>query len=73
MAVGCGGAVCNAVSSGRQCAILNLAFGTVPLSLDQWLTCLGMASLVLVYSELRKLVTRVAVGALAHRQAATET
>ena len=27
---------------------LNLAFGTVPLSLDQWLICLGMASLVLV-------------------------
>ena len=38
---------------------LNLAFGTVPLTLDQWLTCLGMASLVLVYSELRKLVMRL--------------
>ncbi len=38
---------------------LNLAFGTVPLALDQWLTCLGMASLVLVYSELRKLVFRL--------------
>ena len=49
---------------------LNLAFGTVPLSLDQWLTCLGMASLVLVYSEVRKLVARWVVGALAHRQRA---
>ena len=27
---------------------LNLAFGTVPLSLDRWSICLGMASLVLV-------------------------
>ena len=34
---------------------LNVAFGTVPLTLDQWLTCLGMASVVLWYSELRKL------------------
>ena len=42
--------------------VLNLAFGTVPLSLDQWLTCLGMASLVLVYSEARKLVTRLILG-----------
>ncbi len=47
---------------------LNLAFGTVPLTLDQWLTCLGMASLVLVYSEARKLVTRLVIGARAHRQ-----
>jgi P-type Ca2+ transporter type 2C len=38
---------------------LNLAFGTVPLALDQWLTCLAMASLVLVYSEARKLVMRL--------------
>ena len=41
---------------------LNLAFGTVPLTLDQWLTCLGMASLVLAYSELRKLVVNMFVG-----------
>ncbi len=40
---------------------LNLAFSTVPLTLDQWLTCLGMASLVLVYSELRKLMARLGV------------
>ncbi len=38
---------------------LNLAFGTTPLTLDQWLTCLGMASLVLVYSEVRKLILRL--------------
>ncbi|MBC7620697.1 MAG: cation-translocating P-type ATPase [Candidatus Saccharibacteria bacterium] len=37
---------------------LNLAFGTVPLSLDQWLLCGAMASVVLWYSELRKLVNR---------------
>ena len=34
---------------------LNLAFGTVPLAFDQWLVCAGMASLVLWFSELRKL------------------
>nr|MDP2192004.1 cation-translocating P-type ATPase [Rhodoferax sp.] len=37
---------------------LNLAFGTVPLTFDQWLLCTGMASVVLWYSELRKLVGR---------------
>ena len=37
---------------------LNLAFGTVPLTLEQWLLCLGMSSGVLWYSELRKLVRR---------------
>ena len=37
---------------------LNVAFGTVPLSLEQWLTCLGMASVVLWYSELRKWLLR---------------
>ncbi|MBC8068062.1 MAG: cation-translocating P-type ATPase, partial [Deltaproteobacteria bacterium] len=37
---------------------LNLAFGTAPLTLEQWLLCLGMASGVLWYSELRKLVSR---------------
>ena len=35
--------------------VLNVAFGTVPLSLDQWLDCVAMASLVLWASELRKL------------------
>jgi Ca2+-transporting ATPase len=38
---------------------LNLAFGTVPLSLDQWLMCAAMASGVLWYSELRKWVSRL--------------
>ena len=37
---------------------LNLAFGTVPLSLGQWVVCVGMASGVLWYSEMRKLVRR---------------
>ena len=37
---------------------LNLAFGTVPLSLNQWLQCAAMASGVLWYSELRKWVGR---------------
>ena len=37
---------------------LNIAFGTVPLSLDQWLVCAAMGSLVLWFSELRKLVSR---------------
>jgi Ca2+-transporting ATPase len=39
-------------------AFLNLAFGTVPLTLEQWLLCLGMSSGVLWCSELRKLVQR---------------
>jgi len=38
---------------------LNIAFGTAPLSLDQWLVCAAMASGVLIYSELRKLVGRI--------------
>ncbi len=37
---------------------LNVAFGTAPLTLDQWLVCAGMASLVLWASELRKLIAR---------------
>jgi P-type Ca2+ transporter type 2C len=37
---------------------LNTAFGTAPLTLDQWLLCAAMASLVLVYSEAQKLVRR---------------
>ncbi len=52
-----------AVSALLQVAVihvpfLNLAFGTVPLTADQWLTCLAMASIVLIYSEFRKLVMR---------------
>jgi P-type Ca2+ transporter type 2C len=34
---------------------LNAAFGTVPLSLGQWSVCTAMASVVLWFSELRKL------------------
>ncbi len=37
---------------------LNIAFGTVPLSLEQWLVCVAMGSLVLWFSELRKLASR---------------
>ena len=37
---------------------LNTAFGTAPLTLDQWLLCAAMASLVLIYSEAQKLVRR---------------
>ncbi len=37
---------------------LNLAFGTVPLEFNQWLLCAAMASVVLWFSELRKLVNR---------------
>jgi len=37
---------------------LNVAFGTVPLAPDQWLLCLGMASVVLWLSELRKMASR---------------
>jgi hypothetical protein len=40
----------------------------VPLTLDQWLTCLGMASLVLLYSELRKLVVNMFVGSIADKR-----
>jgi Ca2+-transporting ATPase len=37
---------------------LNVAFGTVPLDAQQWLTCAAMASAVLWLGELRKLLTR---------------
>jgi len=37
---------------------LNIAFGTAPLAFDQWLVCAAMASAVLVYSELQKLIRR---------------
>jgi Ca2+-transporting ATPase len=40
-------------------AFLNLAFGTVPLSLEQRSICTGMASIVLWFSELRKLASRI--------------
>jgi len=38
---------------------LNLAFGTVPLDLDQWVLCVAMASVVLWFAELRKLARRL--------------
>ena len=37
---------------------LNIAFGTAPLAFDQWLVCAAMASVVLIYSELQKLLQR---------------
>lgn len=37
---------------------LHVAFGTVPLSLDQWLFCLAMGSAVLWVSEMKKWVGR---------------
>jgi P-type Ca2+ transporter type 2C len=39
-------------------AWLNVAFGTVPLTLHQWALCVLMASGVLWFSELRKGITR---------------
>ncbi|MDB5729027.1 MAG: ATPase, type [Noviherbaspirillum sp.] len=41
---------------------LNVAFSTVPLALDQWLVCAAMASTVLWFSELRKLLDRAIRG-----------
>jgi magnesium-transporting ATPase (P-type) len=38
--------------------VLNTAFGTVPLGLDQWGVCVAMASIVLAAGELRKVVLR---------------
>jgi P-type Ca2+ transporter type 2C len=37
---------------------LNVAFGTVPLTLEQWAVCVAMASGVLWFSELRKAISR---------------
>ena len=42
-----------------QVPFLNVAFGTAPLTLDHWLVCTAMASGVLIYSELQKLVNRI--------------
>ncbi len=52
-----------ALSAALQVAVvhlpfLNLAFGTVPLSVEQWGVCVVMASGVLWFSELRKLGRR---------------
>jgi magnesium-transporting ATPase (P-type) len=41
---------------------LNMAFGTVPLSFEQWLVCAAMASSVLWLSELRKWGARLWAG-----------
>jgi Ca2+-transporting ATPase len=41
-------------------AWLNAGFGTVPLTAGQWAACVAMASIVLWFGELRKLVTRAA-------------
>lgn len=38
--------------------VLNAAFGTVPLSLGQWTVCVAMASGVLWFAEVRKLIRR---------------
>ena len=38
--------------------LLNVAFGTVPLSLGQWAVCAAMGSTVLWFAELRKVVLR---------------
>ena len=38
--------------------LLNAAFDTVPLSLEDWLTCVALASVVLWAAELKKLVGR---------------
>jgi len=51
--------------------VLNLAFGTVPLSLDQWAVCAAMGSLVLWYGELRKLVVRLLSRAAKRHQSAS--
>ena len=40
-------------------SFLNVAFGTVPLELEQWLACAAMASVLLWFSELRKWVYRI--------------
>jgi magnesium-transporting ATPase (P-type) len=52
-----------ALSLGLQVAVvhvplLNIAFGTVPLSLEQWLVCAAMGSVVLWAAEARKLLIK---------------
>jgi hypothetical protein len=42
--------------------VLNEAFGTEPLSVRQWVLCVGLASTVLWAGELRKLVLRALAG-----------
>ena len=42
--------------------LLNLAFGTAPLTVEQWLGCAAIASAVLWTSEARKWVQRIWAG-----------
>ena len=42
--------------------LLNVAFGTVPLNFRDWLTCAAIASAVLWFGELRKLIARALRG-----------
>ncbi len=42
--------------------VLNVAFGTVPMSPAQWAVCIAMGSTVLWFGELRKLVLRARGG-----------
>jgi P-type Ca2+ transporter type 2C len=42
---------------------LNTAFGTLPLTLNQWALCVGMASGVLWFSEIRKFLKQQAAAA----------
>ena len=39
-------------------AFLNSAFDTTPLGLDDWLVCVGLASMVMWAAEAKKLVQR---------------
>src|SRR5690606_31366492 len=39
--------------------LLNTAFGTVKMTLDQWIVCVAMGSAVLWFAELRKLMLRL--------------
>ena len=41
-----------------QLPFLNHAFDTAPLGLDEWLICLGLASIVLWAAEAKKLIDR---------------
>ena len=41
-----------------QLSFLNDAFGTAPLGLDEWLICIGLASVVLWAAEAKKLLGR---------------
>jgi Ca2+-transporting ATPase len=43
-------------------SFLNIAFGTVPLQLEQWFSCVAIASVVLWAGELRKWVRRLQRG-----------